>query len=91
MLKALPIAIASVLYIQAVQADEKPLSFCTKGGCEDNDCPVSIATSGKGYPNCVVYDSDDIFPGQGFPTSDGGYGIPRSHISIGLVQLTRTH
>lgn len=74
MLKTLPFAVAAALYFQAAHASEKPISFCTKGGCEEDNCPVALATAGTGYPNCVIYDSKDLFSGGlGFPTSDNGY------------------
>ena len=74
MLKTLPIAVATALYFQAVHASEKPISFCTKGGCEEDNCPVALATAGTGYPNCVIYDSKDLFSQElGFSTSAHGY------------------
>ncbi|KAK7921666.1 hypothetical protein PG985_009688 [Apiospora marii] len=37
--------------------------------CKDEkcaDCPSGLASSGPGYPECVVYDSNTVFGGQGF-------------------------
>ncbi|PKY04388.1 hypothetical protein P168DRAFT_304674 [Aspergillus campestris IBT 28561] len=77
MFKTLPIAVATALYFQAVHASEKPISFCTKGGCEEDSCPVALATAGTGYPNCVIYDSKDIFSEElGFPTAAHGAWKP---------------
>ncbi|PLB41873.1 uncharacterized protein BDW47DRAFT_122318 [Aspergillus candidus] len=77
MFKTLPIAVATALYFQAVHASEKPISFCTKGGCEEDNCPVALATAGTGYPNCVIYDSKDLFSSElGFSTSDHGAYAP---------------
>jgi len=43
--------------------------------CKDNkcqNCPVGLTNAGTGYPNCVVYDSDNVFYSQGFEGTDGG-------------------
>ncbi|OAQ64465.1 hypothetical protein VFPPC_05734 [Pochonia chlamydosporia 170] len=73
-LKHLPVAIAATLaYLQGVQAGN-PFAFCTDNKCEK--CPVSVTSDGTGYPNCVVYESKDIFPGQGFTGSKGGGYAP---------------
>ncbi|KAF7563715.1 hypothetical protein G7046_g414 [Stylonectria norvegica] len=54
--------------LNGVLAD--PFGFCKDNTC--SDCPVSVATAGTGYPNCVVYNTDDVFANQGFGGSAGG-------------------
>jgi hypothetical protein len=65
------IAVLSGLLARTVSAaSDEPFSFCTDNKCEQ--CPVNIASAGKGYPACVVYNSDDVFKNQDFPGSEGG-------------------
>ncbi|KAM7212420.1 hypothetical protein V8F06_012189 [Rhypophila decipiens] len=47
-----------------VQAQEDVFKFCPESTC--GDCPVGLTSQGTGFPNCVIYNSDDIFPGLGF-------------------------
>jgi len=57
-----------------------PVAFnLAEGGvykmCKDNkcqNCPVELTNAGTGYPNCVVYDSDNVFYNQDFEGTDGG-------------------
>ncbi|RYP61000.1 hypothetical protein DL771_010285 [Monosporascus sp. 5C6A] len=52
-----------------------PFKFCKDNTC--GDCPVQVTDAGTGYPNCVVYSTDDVFGNQeGFPGSDGGGYAP---------------
>lgn len=53
-----------------VAADGEPFSFCTDGKCDD--CPVSVSSAGTGFPECVVYNSEDFFGGGDFDAADGG-------------------
>lgn len=46
------------------------VSWCRDEECDD--CPSALASSGPGYPECVVYDSNTVFGGQGF--NDDGVG-----------------
>ena len=47
-----------------------PFAFCKDNTC--GDCPVSVTNTGTGFPNCVVYNTADIFTNQGFGGSPGG-------------------
>lgn len=61
------------------KAAESAFDMCTAGTCED--CPVSLTSAGTGYPNCVIYNSADIFSSDlGFTASDGGYVIAIAYI-----------
>ncbi|KAH8892268.1 hypothetical protein GQ53DRAFT_596485, partial [Thozetella sp. PMI_491] len=51
-------------------ASMNPFSFCKDDQC--GDCPVSVTSAGTGFPNCVTYNSDDVFKNQGFPGAAGG-------------------
>ncbi len=44
--------------------------FCTEGKCEE--CPVGLNNAGTGFPNCVIYNSKDVFSGLDFKESEGG-------------------
>ena len=33
--------------------------------------PSSITTAGTGYPECVIYDTETVFAGQGFEVGEG--------------------
>ncbi|KAF2723499.1 hypothetical protein K431DRAFT_292537 [Polychaeton citri CBS 116435] len=58
--------------IVAAQDDNGgPFNLCTGDNCEN--CPVSLASAGTGYPNCVVYNSQDVFPNH-TPAFAGGVG-----------------
>lgn len=65
------IVLLSALAAGSVLAFDEPFSFCTDGNC--GDCPVSVASAGTGFPECVVYNSEDFFGGSDFATADGGY------------------
>ncbi|KAK4501093.1 hypothetical protein PRZ48_006899 [Zasmidium cellare] len=45
-------------------------SFCTNEPC--TNCPVSVSSEGTGYPECVIYNSENVFGNQGFSGSEGG-------------------
>ena len=63
----------ALLAVQQVAASG-PFKFCKENQC--GDCPVQVTDAGLGYPNCVVYDTKDVFGNQeGFPGSDAGYEI----------------
>jgi len=64
------LAILSALAVGSVIAADEPFSFCKDAQC--GDCPVSVASAGSGFPECVVYNSADFFTGGDFPSSDGG-------------------
>ncbi|KAI8260163.1 hypothetical protein K4K53_002436 [Colletotrichum sp. SAR 10_77] len=53
----------------AALATAQDVSWCKSEGC--NDCPSSIASSGPGYPECVIYDTNTVFGGQGFKEGTG--------------------
>ncbi|KAK8133564.1 hypothetical protein PG984_005576 [Apiospora sp. TS-2023a] len=46
------------------------VTWCKDKGCKD--CPSGLASSGPGFPECVVYDSNTVFGGQGFNTDTNG-------------------
>ncbi|KAK8087336.1 hypothetical protein PG994_002310 [Apiospora phragmitis] len=46
------------------------VTWCRDKKCED--CPSGLASSGPGYPECVVYDSKTVFGGQGFDDDTEG-------------------
>ncbi|KAI1267908.1 hypothetical protein F5Y18DRAFT_415458 [Xylariaceae sp. FL1019] len=50
-----------------------PFIFCTDNECDD--CPVHLTDLGTGYPDCVIYSTEDVFGGQDdFEGSEnGGY------------------
>ncbi|KAI0020346.1 hypothetical protein F4780DRAFT_791994 [Xylariomycetidae sp. FL0641] len=54
----------------ATANDIHPFKFCTDDQC--GDCPVSITSAGTGYPNCVIYNTADVFANYGFNGSEGG-------------------
>jgi hypothetical protein len=55
----------------ATAVAEDPFTFCEEGTCAES-CPVSVGSTGTGFPSCVIYSTDDIFAGQGFNASEGG-------------------
>lgn len=57
--------------VGSVAAADEPFSFCTDGKC--GDCPVSVSSGGTGFPECVIYNSEDFFGGGDFEAADGGY------------------
>ncbi|KAI0470803.1 hypothetical protein GGR56DRAFT_657719 [Xylariaceae sp. FL0804] len=68
-----PLLVAvSVLAIRLAMASG-PFEFCTDNEC--GNCPVQVTDAGTGYPNCVVYSTEDVFGQQttfqGSPS--GGY------------------
>ena len=38
---------------------QDPFYMCTDNKCES--CPSAISSTGTGYPNCVIYSSEDVF------------------------------
>ncbi|KAK4207877.1 hypothetical protein QBC37DRAFT_444238 [Rhypophila decipiens] len=63
-------ALAFLSGVALVQAQEDVFKFCPESTC--GDCPVGLTSQGTGFPNCVIYNSDDVFPGLGFTGSEGG-------------------
>lgn len=52
-----------------VSCDESPFFYeafnlCKEDAC--NECPVNISTAGPKYPDCGIYNSEDVFTNQGF-------------------------
>jgi hypothetical protein len=45
-------------------------TFCADNKC--GNCPVQVTDAGTGYPNCVIYSTDDVFGGQ--PEFNGSAG-----------------
>ncbi|KAF2443134.1 hypothetical protein P171DRAFT_455988 [Karstenula rhodostoma CBS 690.94] len=56
--------------IAAIAMAQDPFYMCTESKCEH--CPSSVASTGTGYPNCVVYNAEDVFANQGYNGSEGG-------------------
>lgn len=56
--------------LTSVAVAKDPFYMCTDNKCEQ--CPSSVASSGTGYPDCVIYNSEDVFAHQGFNGSEGG-------------------
>ncbi|TPX19024.1 uncharacterized protein E0L32_011268 [Thyridium curvatum] len=63
-------AAMAALVLQTVSAATDTFNFCTESKC--SKCPVQLGSRGTGFPKCVVYQSKNIFPGQGFSGSKGG-------------------
>lgn len=54
--------IISVLAVAgSLQLVDGQSRICHAAGCKD--CPVSTTDSGIGFPDCTVYDSEDVFSG----------------------------
>ena len=49
---------------------DEPFTFCKDTECKQ--CPVAVTSGGTGYPNCVIYNTADIFSNQDFPGAEGG-------------------
>jgi hypothetical protein len=62
------LSVLSALASAVVAQD--PFYMCTDTKCES--CPSSVSSSGTGYPDCVVYNSEDVFANQGYEGSEGG-------------------
>lgn len=56
--------------LASVAIAQDPFYMCTENTCQD--CPSSVASTGTGYPNCVVYNSQDVFADQGYNGTTGG-------------------
>ncbi|KAH8898666.1 hypothetical protein GQ53DRAFT_358246 [Thozetella sp. PMI_491] len=50
-------------------AAAQSMSWCKDEKC--GDCPSGITSAGTGYPQCVVYDTETVFGGQGFEPATG--------------------
>ncbi|KAI1132611.1 hypothetical protein F5Y10DRAFT_261031 [Nemania abortiva] len=59
------VAIASAL---CAMATDPPFTFCKDKSC--GDCHVSVNSVGPGYPECIIYNTRDVFDGQGFPSGN---------------------
>ncbi|KAH7304734.1 hypothetical protein B0I35DRAFT_484294 [Stachybotrys elegans] len=59
------IAAASLAKMASAQ-----VGVCKEGGC--GDCPVSTTTVGTGWPECVIYNSADVFTGLFDRNADTG-------------------
>jgi len=69
-LVASSLAAAALFGAAAADDGQGPIQFCHDKSCQD--CPVSLTVEGTGYPECVVYDSDQIFGNGDFAESDSG-------------------
>ncbi|KAF1967455.1 hypothetical protein BU23DRAFT_592632 [Bimuria novae-zelandiae CBS 107.79] len=65
---------ANLSVLISVATAQDPFYMCIDNKCED--CPSSVASTGTGYPNCVIYNVDDVFGNQGYePNESGGYSV----------------
>lgn len=55
------LAMSAALAAQLVHASG-PFKFCSTNTCDT--CPVQVLDAGTGWPNCVVYRTDDVFGGN---------------------------
>lgn len=62
---ALPIIAA--FFVTSVLGQE-PFTFCKDEDC--GDCSVSVTSIGTEYPDCAIYNSEDVFGNQGFEEAD---------------------
>ncbi|KAI4593020.1 hypothetical protein KJ359_010274 [Pestalotiopsis sp. 9143b] len=66
----------AALAAQLVQASG-PFKFCSVDTCDT--CPVQVLDAGTGYPNCVIYRTDDVFGGNDdfadLGSESGGYSV----------------
>jgi hypothetical protein len=61
----------SVLFsVASIVVAQDPFYICTESKCET--CPSAISSTGTGYPDCVIYNSEDVFANQGYQGSQGG-------------------
>ncbi|KAK8124270.1 uncharacterized protein PG998_000029 [Apiospora kogelbergensis] len=65
-LRPLLAAVVAFMVVENVLAED--YSMCRDEGC--GDCPVTLASLGTGYPECIIYNTDDVFGGQDFPPSE---------------------
>lgn len=70
MLALFSVGFAAIVALVGTTTADDPFSFCKDNKC--GDCPVSVTNVGTGFPNCVVYNSEDVFANQNFPGSVGG-------------------
>ena len=56
--------------LASVSVAQDPFYMCTESTCQN--CPSSVASTGTGYPNCVIYNSEDVFANQGYDGATGG-------------------
>ncbi|KAF2656730.1 hypothetical protein K491DRAFT_596474 [Lophiostoma macrostomum CBS 122681] len=64
------LSLLTSLFAAAVAKD--PFYMCTESKCEE--CPSAVGFNGEDtdYPNCVIYNSEDVFANQGYEGTDGG-------------------
>jgi len=56
--------------VASIVVAQDPFYMCTDDKCES--CPSAVSSTGTGYPDCVVYNSEDVFANQGYEGSEGG-------------------
>ena len=56
--------------VACIVVAQDPFYMCTDNKCEN--CPSAISSTGTGYPDCVIYSSEDVFANQGYEGSEGG-------------------
>ncbi|RAQ98698.1 hypothetical protein DDE82_008995 [Stemphylium lycopersici] len=56
--------------VASIAVAQDPFYMCTDTKCEE--CPSAVSSTGTGYPDCVIYSSEDVFVNQGYSGSEGG-------------------
>jgi hypothetical protein len=56
--------------VASIVVAQDPFYMCTESKCET--CPLAISSTGTGYPDCVIYNSEDVFANQCYQGSQGG-------------------
>ncbi|KAL9011604.1 MAG: hypothetical protein Q9173_003565 [Seirophora scorigena] len=74
-LAALAACIALLPHVFAADILKKSrMGFCKEGTCNPDEygCPAAITASGSGYPECVIYNTEDVLDVTGFEAAEGG-------------------
>ncbi|CAA9960579.1 hypothetical protein PTMSG1_03980 [Pyrenophora teres f. maculata] len=56
--------------IASIAVAQDPFYMCTDKVCQN--CPSAVSTTGTGFPDCVIYSSQDVFANQGYSGNEGG-------------------
>jgi hypothetical protein len=62
--------LSALFSVASIVVAQDPFCMCTESKCET--CPSAISSTGTGYPDCVIYNSEDVFANQGYQGSQGG-------------------
>lgn len=60
--------------VKAQEPLPNPVTFCKGSPCEGSECPLVFGRDalGTGFPQCVVYNTEDNLSDKGFSGADGG-------------------